>query len=70
MSGKGNTLLSGIVKSNRRKSLDDITSIFNERCPRAVSRKTIQRKLHELGYSRRRHWGLARTRKGVVGGLE
>ena len=54
MSGRGNTLLSRIVKSNRRKSLDDITSIFNESCPRAVSRRTIQRKLHELGYSRRR----------------
>ena len=53
MSGRGNTLLSRIVKSSRRKSLDDITSIFNERCPRAVSR-TIQRKLHQLGYSRRR----------------
>ena len=54
VSGRGNTLLSRIVKSNRRKSLDDITSIFNERCLRAVSRRPIQRKLHELGYSRKR----------------
>ena len=54
VSGRGNTLLSRIVKINRRKFLDDITSIFNERCPRAVSRRTIQRKLRELGYSRRR----------------
>ena len=54
VSGRGNTLLSGIVKRNPRKSLDDISSIFNERCPRAVSRRTIKRKLHELGYSRRR----------------
>ena len=52
MSGRGNTLLSRIVKSYRRKSL--VTSVFNERCPRAVSRRTIQRKSHELGYSRRR----------------
>ena len=54
MSGRGNTLLSRIVTSKRRKSLDDITYIFNEMCPRAVFRRTIQRKLHELGYSRRR----------------
>ena len=54
VSERDNTLLSRIVKSNRRKSLDDITLIFNERCPRAVSRRTIQRQLHELGYSRRR----------------
>ena len=29
VSGRGNTLLSRIVKINQRKSLDDITSIFN-----------------------------------------
>ena len=54
VNGRGNTILSRIVKSNQRKSLDDIILIFNETCPRAVSRRTIQRKLHELGYSRRR----------------
>ena len=50
VSRRGITLLSRIVKSNQRKSLDDITLIFNERRPRAVSRRTFQRKLHELGY--------------------
>ena len=36
VSGRGNTLLSRIAKSNRRKSLDDITLIFNEMCPKGV----------------------------------
>ena len=58
VSGRGNTLLSRIFKINQRKSLGDITLIFNERRPRAVSRRKIQRRLHELGYS---IWKVAKT---------
>ena len=75
VSRRGNTLLSRIVKINRRTSLDDITSIFNETCPRAVSRRIIQRKnymrLAILRGELLRHWGLgSTTRKCVEGGVE
>lgn len=45
--------LSRVVKSNRRLSLKDITSEFNGRVPAPVSRRTVQRNLHNLGYTRR-----------------
>ncbi|CAG2250206.1 unnamed protein product [Mytilus edulis] len=45
--------LSRIVKTSRRSTLKDITKEFNTRTPAKVSRRTVQRKLHELGYTRR-----------------
>jgi len=44
------------VKNERRKSLDEITAKFNESTPVKlfkVSRRTVQRELHSLGYKRR-----------------
>lgn len=45
--------LARVVKTSRRSSLKDITSEFNNRVPIPVSRRTIQRKLHGFGYTRR-----------------
>ena len=42
-----------MVKNNRRKSLTEITSTFNRSAPRNLSKRTIQRRLHEHGYYRR-----------------
>jgi transposase len=42
-----------VVKMSRRATLKDITAKFNERVPVAVSRRTVQRKLHFFGYTRR-----------------
>ena len=45
--------LNRTVKQNRRQSLSDITSSVNERIPVNVSKRTIQRHLHRLGYKKR-----------------
>lgn len=45
--------LSRIVKENRRRSLQDITTIINEDKDHRFCTKTIQRKLSGLGYKRR-----------------
>ena len=42
-----------VVKTSRRATLKDITAEFNERVPVAVSPRTVQRKLHFFGYTRR-----------------
>lgn len=42
-----------MVKQNRRLSLSDITSSLNERVPVALSKRTIQRHLHKMGYKKR-----------------
>ena len=42
-----------VVKMSRRATLKDITAEFNERVPVAVSRRTVQQKLHFFGYTRR-----------------
>ena len=45
--------LSRVVKMSCRATLKDITAEFNECVPVAVSRRTVQRKLHFFGYTRR-----------------
>ena len=45
--------LSMVVKTSRRATLNDITANFNECAPVAVYRRTVQRKLHFFGYTRR-----------------
>ena len=73
VSGRCNTQLLRIVKINRRKSLDDITLIFNERCPRVVSRQFRENCMSWaiLGGELLRHWGFwSTTKKGVMGGAE
>ena len=42
-----------VVKTSRRATLKDITAEFNDCTPVAVSRRTVQRKLHFIGYTRR-----------------
>lgn len=42
-----------VVKQNRKRSLSDITSVFNQSRDSAVSKRTIQRKLYSEGYHRR-----------------
>ena len=66
MSGRCNTQLSRIVKIYRRKSLDDITLIFNERCPRAVSRQFRENYWAILGGELLRHWGFWSTTKKAL----
>lgn len=45
--------LSCVVKENRRRTFRDITGIFNESRERPFSAKTVEKKIHELGYKRR-----------------
>ena len=45
--------LSRVMKMSRRATLKDITAEFNERTPVAISRRTVRRKLHLFGYTRR-----------------
>jgi transposase len=45
--------ISRIVKTSRRATLKDITADFNARTPVPVSRRTVQRKLHVMKYTRR-----------------
>ena len=51
-SKRGERVLNRIAKTLRRATLKDITSEFN-RTPVKVSRRTVQRTLHSLGYTRR-----------------
>lgn len=46
-------MLMNVVKNNRRRSLSEITSTCNESTPQKLSRRTVQRRLHEHGYHRR-----------------
>ena len=41
------------VKVNRKRSLSDITALFNQHRDSSVSKRTIQRKLYSEGYHRR-----------------
>jgi len=41
------------VKANRRKSLNEITNVFNQVRTLSVSKHTVQRKLYSEGYHRR-----------------
>jgi transposase len=49
-SKNGNRILMRLVKSDRRRSLDNLCSAFNSSVPRPVSRQTIQRRLSSEGY--------------------
>ena len=42
-----------VVKTNRRKSLIEITHEFNKSTPNKLSKRTVQRRLHFHGYYRR-----------------
>ena len=53
VSKRGERVLNRIVKTSRRATLKDITNEFNRRTPVKVSRRTVQRTLHSLGYTRR-----------------
>jgi transposase len=53
MTERAENTLSRVVKTSRRAILKDITAEFNECTPVAVSRRTVQRKLHLFGYTRR-----------------
>lgn len=46
-------MISRFVKKSRRASLKDITTEFNRSALVNLSRRTIQRKLHVLGYTER-----------------
>lgn len=50
---RGERTLSRLVKNARRTTLKDITADFNNSTPIKVSRRTVQRTLHFLGYTRR-----------------
>ena len=50
---RGERVLSKIVKCNKRSSLKDLTKEYNQSTPCKVSTRTVQRKLHFLGYTRR-----------------
>jgi transposase len=45
--------LSRIVKDNRRRILNDITSIFNEGRDHKFCSRTVREKIKDLGYNRR-----------------
>ena len=45
--------LSRCVKKHRRKSLSEITNIFNESIDRPFSKRTVERKLHSDGFHKR-----------------
>lgn len=45
--------LSRVLKQGRRQSLSDITNIVNEGKDRTFCQKTVERKIHSLGYTRR-----------------
>lgn len=45
--------LVNIVKVNRRNTFSDIYIMFNENTPQKLSKRTVQRRLHEKGYHRR-----------------
>ena len=53
MSKRGEQVLSRIVKRNRRSCLKDLTKEYNQSTSCKVSTRTVQRKLHFLGYTRR-----------------
>jgi hypothetical protein len=42
--------LYGIVKSDRKLPLQEVTNIFNENRPRTLSDRTVQRNLYETKY--------------------
>ena len=42
-----------VVKLNRRKTLREVTSVYNAQAPRKLSRSTVKRRLKFYGYKRR-----------------
>lgn len=49
---RGDRKLYRIVKTNRRQSLQDITSTFNRNEGTRLSKRTVRRRLHQEGYRR------------------
>ena len=47
-------LLLRMVKTNRRQTLGDLTSKFNNSTPYKLSQRKVQRRLHDAGFKRRR----------------
>jgi len=42
-----------LVRDNRKKSMNEITNVFNQVSTSSVSKRTVQRKLYSEGYHRR-----------------
>ena len=51
-SARSDTLLSRMVKRNRRQSLSDLLVEFNTSNANPVSKRTLKRRIHDLGYKR------------------
>ena len=50
---RGDRQILRIVKSNRRKCLNDIIALYNEQTPVKLSKETVKRRLKFYGYKRR-----------------
>ena len=48
-----NRTLLNVVKTNRRKTLSEISATFNQQTPQKLSKRRVQRRLHEHGYRKR-----------------
>src|SRR6185436_18205547 len=80
LSERDNRQLIKITKNNRNKTLEEITEDFNEIINKPVSSRTIQRTLHQEGYSghaakkkpfiseinRKKRYGWCRMRKNWI----
>ena len=53
MTDRNNHKLERLVKVNRRDSLSDINTKFNEARDRGVSKRTVQHHLNKHGFNRR-----------------
>lgn len=49
---RGDRKLYRIIKTNRRQSLQDITSTYNRNEGTRLSKRTVRRRLHQEGYRR------------------
>lgn len=52
VSDRGDRVLERLVKKNRRQTLSDLTSVFNDSVPEQVSSRTVRRRLKEQCYQR------------------
>lgn len=50
VSDRGDRDLERLVKKNRRQTLSDLTSVFNDSVPEQVSSRIVRRRLKEQGY--------------------
>ena len=53
-SAQADRVLNRLVKKDRRQNLSDLTAEFNNSVPKALSKRSVQRRLHFLNYSRRK----------------